>query len=93
MHTRSIALLDLFEHTVDIGGGKVHACRRSNYLEFGRSLAAGFVFARLYQGLPDPFGDGHTAQARRALDIAIFGVLNDNLQPFSHIVSVVDSSI
>ena len=92
MYARSVALFDFFEHTVDIGGGKLHAHSRSHDLEFGRGFAAGLAFTSLYQGSPHPFSDRHAAQTRCALDVAIFGVLNDHLKPLSHRMSVYDSS-
>lgn len=84
-----MALLDLFEHAVDIGGGKVHARGGRDDFEFGGDLA--LAFAGLPQGLANPLGDGHAAQPGGALNIAIFRVLNDYLQPFSHEMSLVDS--
>jgi len=55
MHTRPVTLLDLVEHPVDICGGKVHACRRSNDFKLGRNLAAGLAPAGLDERLPYPF--------------------------------------
>ena len=92
MHTRSVTLIDLFDHAVDISGRKVHAYRRSNNYHLGRNFAAGFAPAGLNQRLADPFGNGHAPQTRCALDIAIFRVLNDDLQTLSHIMSLFDSS-
>ena len=85
-------MFNLFEHAVDIGRGEIHACRRSNDVELGRNLAARLAPAGLHKRLPHPFSNGHAAQTRRTLDIAIFGVLNDNLQPLSHEMSLFDSS-
>jgi hypothetical protein len=71
--------------------GEIHACRRSNDVELGRNLAARLAPAGLHKCLPHPFGNGQAAQTRRTLDVAIFGVLNDDLQPLSHRMSVIDS--
>lgn len=91
MHTRSVTPLNLFEHTVDIRGGKFHTRGRSNDVQPGRNLTGGFAPAGLNQRLPHPFGDGHAPQTGCPLDIAIFRVLNDDLQPFSHEMSLFDS--
>ena len=84
-------MFDLFEHTVDIGRREIHACRRSNDVELGRNLAARLAPAGLHKCLPHPFGNGHAPQTRRPLDVALFGVLNDDVQPLSHTMSVFDS--
>jgi hypothetical protein len=77
---------------VDIAGGELHPCRDSNDLQFGRSFAARLAPAGLHKCLSHPFGNGNAAQTRRTLNVAIFGVLNDNLQPLSHEMSLFDSS-
>jgi len=84
-------MFDLLEHTVDIAGREVHPCRYSNDVEFGRSLAARLAPAGLHKCLPHPFGNGHAAQTHGTLNVAIFGVLNDDLQPLSHEMSLFDS--
>lgn len=85
-------MLDLFEHAVYISGRKVHECRCSNDIKLGCNLAARLSFTGQYQGLPHPFGDGHTTKARRTLDVAILRILHDYLQPLSHRMSLLDSS-
>jgi hypothetical protein len=45
----------------------------------------------LSERLPDPFGNRHLAGARGALNLAVFGVLEDDLQSFSPNLSIFDS--
>jgi len=57
------------------------ACRRSDDFELSRNLAPGFAPAGQDKRLPRPHGYRHAALTRRALDPAIFMVLNDDPQP------------
>lgn len=43
------------------------------------------------QGLPDPLSQSHVLGSRHALNLLVFRVLKDHLQPFSHAVSLFDS--
>jgi hypothetical protein len=87
MHAHPASPLDFLEPPVDVGRGEVHARRGSNHFELGRNLAAGFAPASLDQHLPHPFGNGHVTQPRGPLNVVVFRILNDDLQPFGHRMS------
>jgi len=43
--------------------------------------------------LPDPLGDGHPMRARRFLDFAPLGIVDQDLESLSHVMSLFDSWI
>ena len=43
------------------------------------------------ESLSDPGGDRHVLGLCGTLDFAILGILNDHLQAFGHLMSVIDS--
>jgi hypothetical protein len=50
-----------------------------------------FATTSQVEGLPHPFGNGHAASAGDALNLAVFGILKDDLEPLSRILSLNDS--
>jgi len=83
-------MFDLFEHTIDIGRGEIHACRRSNDVELGRNSRqappAGCTSACRTHSAMDTRANAPPAGCRD-----IRGPEHD-LQPLSHTMSVIDSS-
>ena len=64
------------------------ALRRPNDLEFLADVSHRLAAARQLQGLADPFGQGHVPRPRHALNFPVFGILKNDLQSFSHTMSL-----
>jgi hypothetical protein len=65
---------------------------RANGCKLFLHVAKRFTSARQGQSLPDPLRDRHAAGARHALNLPVFGILQNHLQSLSHIMSITDSS-
>jgi len=68
-------------------------CGGANGFKLFLYVPEGLTASSLVQRLPDPFRQRHPPRTRHALNFAIFGILHDHLQSFSHHMSLFDSSL
>ncbi len=91
MRTRSVSHLDLRQHAVHVTRGIIQSCCSADDFELPTDPAHRLTATCLSERLPDPFGNRHLPRARGALNLAVFRVLEDDLQSFSHNLSIFDS--
>jgi hypothetical protein len=91
MRTGAVSSLDLCQHIVDIAGGVIVSCRRTDHFQLLPHPAGRFTSACQVQSPAHPLRDRHAARARYALNFPVLRVLQNNLQSFSHTVSLSDS--
>jgi hypothetical protein len=65
--------------------------RSPDNFELLAGVAKGLTMPRPLQGLPDPLGERHAARTCHTLYFAVFWILQNHLQSFSHYISLVDS--
>ena len=68
-----------------------HRC--TNDFKFLASVSYRLAPTGHIQRLADPFGNRHVARARHTLNFPVVGIPHNDLQPFSHMVSLSDSWI
>lgn len=80
--------LNFRQHIVDIAYGELMLCGFTNGFEFLAETLRRFPPVRQIECLPDPFSDGHAPRARCTLNFPVLGILENDLQPFSHVMSL-----
>jgi hypothetical protein len=84
MLTDAVSAPDLSKHTINIRRRKVVPGCRANHFELLPHPGARFTPACQVESLADPLDDGHPAGARYALNFPVFGVFQNQLEPFGH---------
>ena len=87
-----VAPLDVGEHLGDAGGRERMADRGPDRLQLPPGAPSGLAPPRGPQGLPHQLGHGHALPARDTLDVTELGVVQQNLQALTHVMSMIDSS-
>ncbi|MEO9163392.1 MAG: hypothetical protein ABI349_13510 [Casimicrobiaceae bacterium] len=83
-------MLDLVKHPTDVGRGKSVAGRRAHYGQLFAGCRTGFAAPRRAQRLTNPLGGRHLLPASRLLDFSELLVLQDDLEAFTHPMSLID---
>jgi len=91
MIATSVTLLNFSQHIVNFADREFVFCSRADGLEFLVDAAHWFLAPRQVQRLPDPFGDRHMPRTSHALDFPVIRIPENNLQSFSHDMSLSDS--
>lgn len=76
---------------MDVGGRKCVLFGRLNGFELVGNAARSFSLEGAFKGSSHPFADRQINSAGCTFDVAIFAVLQNDLQLFSHIASLDDS--
>jgi hypothetical protein len=86
------AAFDVGEQVIDVCRRESMSSRGTHGIEFFARVANWLAAARDGEGLADPGCDRHVLCISCTLDFAVLRVLEDHLQPFSHSLSLNDSS-
>src|SRR6185312_8454511 len=91
LHSGVIPALDFPQHLVNIAGRKIMPCGGADGREFFGNIYPGFLSTGMRERLAHPFRNRHSSRTRYPLNIAVFGILENNLQSLRHVRSLVDS--
>ena len=89
--SRLTALLNLTQHLVDVGGGKVVLHGASNGRQLGCRIANRLLFARFTKRSSDPLANGQLFTFGQSLDVRHFVVRQQDLKSLTHTVSITHS--
>jgi hypothetical protein len=89
----AVAAFDFRQNAVEVTGGIVVLRCRTDHVELLANVPQRLAATCDIEGLPDPLGNRHAARARQALNFPVFRVLENDLQSFSHDMSLYDSSL
>src|SRR5947208_16865881 len=88
-----VSALDFFVHLIDVAGRERVPGSRPNGVESPVNVGRRTATPGRPKRLPDPLGDGHPMRARRFLDFAPLGIVDQDLESLSHVMSLFDSWI
>ena len=81
-------MVDVPEHGADVGGGVVAPGGFADRGELQVGPGAGFAKGELTEGAADPLRHGEPVAAGDASQVAVFGVTEDDLEAFTHDMSM-----
>src|SRR6185369_11326587 len=86
--SRLTTLLNLTQHLVDVGGGKVVLHSASNSRQLHCRIAHRLLLARFAKRSPDPLTNGQLFPLGQSLDVRHFVVCQQDLKSLTHSVSI-----
>jgi len=91
MRSASVALFDVCQHIVNGAYGELMLGCSADNRQLLAHVAYGLLPARALECLPYPFSNRHVARTGHALNFPVLRLFENDLQTFSHYMSLYDS--